>query len=179
MKEDFDQLLSLRADSVSPAPRVIRKISGLSFAEICSPIFPEAKPSPARASPGFARAAALGLRYERACFKRVKRWFREAEVLHNPWIRFRDENGKGFACPDIVALREAPVVFECKLSWNPIAVEQLELLYLPLLRSVFRSDFACVVLCKQFRGAEAPPIEVVSHPNDARPGRVSLMIWSS
>ena len=167
-------LLDLRPEEVSAPPRVVRKVSALKSVEFCAPLF-----GPARPEAGSSKA--LGLRYERACAKRVKRWFRgEAEVLHNPWMRFLDAAGPGFACPDIVVLPPAGApgfIFECKLSWTPLALSQLCLLYEPLLRELCSREFFLIVMCKFWRG-ERSELPILVHPKDAKE-RISVMVWTS
>jgi hypothetical protein len=59
-------------------------------------------------------------------------------VLIEPWIKFEDANGEGWASPDAVLVRPGHfAVFEVKLSWTPAAAEELQLLYAPLCRYVW------------------------------------------
>jgi hypothetical protein len=159
-------LLDLKASEVREK-RAIRKIEDLEFAELCSPLFGEQKLSGKKL---------LGIRYEKACVKRVKRWFKNEEVFHNPWIRFADKNGTGFACPDIV-LPESGIIFECKLSFTPLAVPQITDLYLPLCEKVFSRKFSRIIICKFWKGERIPELEILAHPKDVR--EFGLLIWSS
>jgi hypothetical protein len=149
----------------------IRIVQGLIFAELCSPVFPPSK---------FEGLKELGLRYERSVLKRVKRWFKNETILHNPWIRFRDSAGNGFACPDIIAL-DSGIIFECKLSFRESAISQISDLYLPLCERVFQKPFKRIIICKHWKGkapSEAFPfLEIISHPRDVKD--FAIMIWSS
>ena len=149
----------------------IRKIEALDFAELCKPVFPASKASGSKE---------LGLRYERSVLKRVKRWFKGETVFHNPWIRFHDLHGNGFACPDIVVL-ESGIIFECKLSFKESAISQISDLYLPLCEEVFRRKFSRIIICKHWKGKapeEAFPfLEVLSHPKDVK--EFGVMVWTS
>ncbi len=69
------------------------------------------------------------------------------------WIEFEDENGKGYAQPDhLVVGPQDILIFECKLSWTPLASEELQTLYAPLVSELFS-------------GKRLYLIEAFQHPN--------------
>ena len=60
------------------------------------------------------------------------------EHLPGLWIEYEDENGKGFAQPDHLVWGFGWVMlFECKLSRNVAAVEELQTLYAPLVQELW------------------------------------------
>jgi hypothetical protein len=100
----------------------------------------EASPWPRTRSSG---AKALGLQYERKVAKRLLR------AEHNPWFRFQDRNGLGYCSPDFLWKTDRfRIVMECKLQDALEAWEQLEGLYLPVLREVFPEPIIPVVMVK-------------------------------
>lgn len=114
---------------------------------------------------------AKGLAWERSFFKRSLRWYPDS--IHNPWFRFSDAFGIGFACPDIVCLKEG-IVFECKLSWTPAAIPQLQLLYIPLLEKFYEKAFRGIIAVKYWRGGE-PPLPILATPWEASP-KVGILL---
>lgn len=77
-----------------------------------------------------------GLRYER----QIAQAFGPT-AKHGQWLVFEDQNGLGWAQPDILfPLRNELFVLEAKYTWVPEAHTQLGQLYLPLLEAVFESS---------------------------------------
>lgn len=113
-----------------------RVVRGLKWARF-------APQGPFSAPKGRKGAKALGLRYERA----LARAFKGAE--HGKWIEFEDQNGPGWAQPDLFfVLRGEVVCLEAKLKWVAEGHSQGELLYKPLLEHLFRLPCRVVVVCK-------------------------------
>lgn len=53
----------------------------------------------------------------------------------NQWIRFHDTNGTGFAQPDVIIDTPHGIyILECKYTYTDMGWEQLERLYIPLVR---------------------------------------------
>jgi hypothetical protein len=92
-----------------------------------------------------------GLTFERAVFKKVGKVYPMA--LHNPWIAFADANGSGFACPDIV-VPSARLLIEVKLSYTPLAIPQIEDLYLPLVEALWGASppWKRLIVVKYWKG---------------------------
>ena len=68
-----------------------------------------------------------------------------------------DANGPGYACMDLVAQHQGIVVaIECKLSYTPEAFVQLERLYFPILRHVYRAPVRGIQLVKHV-SRDVPP----------------------
>lgn len=104
--------------------------------------------------------------FERSVFRKVLRLFPDA--LHNPWIQFADSFGPGYACPDIV-LPQARIILEAKLSYTPLAIPQIEELYLPLVEAVWPgAPWSRLIVVKYWKGP--PPLELLSTLSDARAG---------
>lgn len=113
-----------------------RVVKGLKWARFSAegPGWPKARPRGAKAA---------GLRYERELVKQ----FKGAQA--GKWIEFEDQNGRGFAQPDLFfILRGEVVCLEAKLRWVPEGHSQGELLYKPLLEEIFRLPCRVVVVCK-------------------------------
>ena len=70
-------------------------------------------------------------------------------IVVGQWIEFADENGQGWAQPDIYVVQEDQVVlFECKLTYVEEAWPQMHALYVPLLMALYRKPVLCVQVCK-------------------------------
>ena len=94
---------------------------------------------------------AKGLTFERQIGRKVKRRV-EQTVLLNPWVSFRDENGRGWAQPDIVIEFENHIVLiECKLTQTIKAWDQLCFLYTPLLEFIYKKPILRVQVCKRIK----------------------------
>ena len=164
MKINSASLLSAPAQSYLSSRK---PISNLREAALCAPlVFPKPK-----------GAALLGLRYEKACFKRVKRWLKNEAVVHNPWIRYSCGASHSFASPDIVAI-DSNIVFECKLSWTEAAIVQVEN-YCVLCEKIFNKGFSPVIMCKYARGKIPSDIKIIVHPGEIEQSKLHLMIWTS
>lgn len=72
------------------------------------------------------------------------------KVLCNPWFEFADEQGLGRAQPDAVVLADGLVgIIECKRTFRPEAVKQLEDLYLPLARHYWsNAPVKGIIVCR-------------------------------
>lgn len=76
-------------------------------------------------------AKAHGVRYEKAFAERVR------DSVHGQWFEWQDGSGKHWCQTDLLFRRQgALVVAECKYSWTLEGFQQLEGLYLPLLRAL-------------------------------------------
>lgn len=92
-------------------------------------------------------AKAAGLRYERTFGARLAKVFPCAQ--HGPWYEFFDSNGRGFAQPDYVLVREQGVmVWECKLTDTEAAERQLRGLYFPVLEEVYRLPIFGIIVTR-------------------------------
>lgn len=147
----------------------VRKIKGLVSAEFATtPPFP----APRRLK----GSKAAGLAYERKFGKALPDLLRDSpfgehKIQGGRWLEFEDSAGKGFAQPDFFLLPPggdvlAPdfgLIFENKLSINTRGWYQLEKLYLPLLRHIYRIDFKLVLVCKNLRPgfSEYPILDVI------------------
>ena len=119
----------LRRSRVYDPTRYARKVEPVEVAEGLSP-WPKAR--------GNTAAQKAGIAYERAC----ARWFKKSGVPARAgvWLHYREAEGKpAWAGPDFVILegRLAPMIVECKLTFRPGAIEQMENLYLPLAESLW------------------------------------------
>jgi hypothetical protein len=73
----------------------------------------------------------------------------EFEIQVGRWIEFIDMEGFGFAQPDFFFLAPTSVVLlEAKLTQCDSGYTQMERLYRPLLRFIFRLPVVCVLVCK-------------------------------
>jgi len=86
-------------------------------------------------------------------------------------IKFVDAFGEALAIPDFILL-EKKIVVEVKLSFTLAAVDQLELLYLPLLRELAPGDWRGVVVCKFWKGE---PRGLITRLDEAGPGLSFLL----
>ena len=68
---------------------------------------------------------------------------------HGLWWEFEDRYGKGICQTDLVMLvGQATVVLEAKLTWTEDAWDQLEGLYLPVVRMAMAGRVVGVQVCK-------------------------------
>ena len=92
---------------------------------------------------------AKGKAYER---KVLRALVEKYPLIPNPWFEFQDENGGGMASPDgVIALQDATIVVEVKLSWTFEAHQQLSQLYFPLLEKFTQNPTKGIVICKNLR----------------------------
>ena len=79
----------------------------------------------------------------------------EGKLYADLWLMFEDSNGNGFAQPDQFLMQEKRIVlFECKLSQNSQAWEQITHLYKPLLEHVFKKPVIGVQVFKRMKYEE-------------------------
>lgn len=97
---------------------------------------------------------AKGKAYERRLGKELERrlakgLWDEAELIKGPWIKFRDQNGPGYAQPDFLILSPALLcIIDAKLTHTEIARRQLLSLYLPLCSFLWPGRLTlCVEVC--------------------------------
>lgn len=113
-----------------------RVIDGLKWAQL-----DEVGPGFGRSRPRGRKAA--GLRYERELAKALP------SAKHGQWIRFADRHGLGFAQPDfLIELRDVVVVLETKYTWVAEGHSQIELLYRPLVETIWRKPVIGIVVAK-------------------------------
>lgn len=109
-------------------------------------------------------AKAAGLAFERKLGKALpgilaSSPFSDFQICQGVWLEFQDSSGRGFAQPDFFLLPPtdsilAPqfgLLLECKLSLTARGWMQMEKLYLPLLRRLYRIDFKMIQVCKNLR----------------------------
>ena len=92
-----------------------------------------------------------GLRLE----KRVAKEIRHAvpgEVFCGQWIEYLDENGLGYAQPDIFILQEDQILLlEVKLTQTENGWAQMEDLYEPLLHHIYGLPVHQCLVCQNLR----------------------------
>jgi hypothetical protein len=99
-----------------------------------------------------------GIRYERSFGKYlIKRQEAGAfpGTLHlGQWFYYGDSCGTGMAQPDAYVVGETSILlFECKLSYTPIAWPQLRDLYKPILEFHYELPVACIQVCRNVSAA--------------------------
>lgn len=137
--------------------QLLRKVENLSSARWVPNPFPAAK--------GRTPAQKKGLAFERAVGKRL------GLTPSAQAVKFVDAFGESLAIPDFILL-EKKIVVEVKLSFTLSGVDQLELLYLPLLRKLVPGDWRGVLVCKFWKGEPRP---LISKLDDAGPGLSFLL----
>lgn len=81
--------------------------------------------------------------------KRLEKKSLPAKQYNGLWLEFEDESGFGFCQPDVVLVGEdRVVVVECKLTQTDQAEDQLELLYMPIVRLLFGLPVFGVQICR-------------------------------
>ena len=90
-------------------------------------------------------AKARGLQYERAIAREL------SGARRGVWFEFEDRRGHGYCQVDfLVPVGGRPVVLEAKYTWTLEGHEELEGLYLPVVRGVRGLERSCgLVICKK------------------------------
>lgn len=84
-----------------------------------------------------------GIRFERSIAKMLP------QALHGQWFRFVDNAGPGYCQPDLLfAKGDCLFVVECKLTDCSEAWDQLQLLYRPVLRSLWDGEICPIVVAR-------------------------------
>lgn len=139
-----------------------RRIKNLLWAERCQALFGPQKYEGARLA---------GINFEKRFYGNLLR--SGFAAIHNPWIHFEDENGEGYACPDIV-IPNQQILIECKLTLTGEATSQLSDLYLPLAREIWQKDaWKMVVAVKNWNGPLRRPILDIS---EAKISQINFLI---
>ena len=139
-----------------------RVVSNLLWAKRCKALFGPQKHEGARLA---------GIRFEKRFFNQLRSSGYAA--VHNPWIHFEDENGEGYACPDIV-IPNRKIIIECKLSMTGEALGQIKDLYLPLCEEIWGAEgWRLIVAVKNWNGPPKRPILEIS---EAPIGAISFML---
>lgn len=159
-------LLSTAVNSVARPTNEVRRIRGLKWAELRTD-GPFSKQKPRR------RAHKAGLAYEKKVSRALKRMVGAekltGELFIGQWILFADENGVGWAQPDIYLLMPNRILLmECKLTQSDVATPQLISLYLPLLREIYNLPILCLQVCHNLRYVPKKlvesPMELLDNP---------------
>lgn len=97
---------------------------------------------------------ALGRRYEAAVAKQLGR-----DAARGVWWSYRDANGPGLCQTDFLIVGETwAVVLECKHTWTAEGMEQLQDLYLPVVRMALDRRVVGVQVCKHLVPHFAGPV---------------------
>ena len=116
--------------------RAHRKVSGLlSASPIARPkCIPRSRPRGVRA---------LGLRFERALARALP------TATHGQWWEYEDSDGHGYCQTDILLPWDGGfAILECKLTDTEAAREQLEELYLPVVRKALRKPVTGIIVTR-------------------------------
>lgn len=159
--------LSTAAPNLVPRPtNEVRRIRGLKWAELRTD-GPFSNQKPRR------RAHKAGLAYEKKVSRALKRMVvaeeLSGELFAGQWILFTDENGVGWAQPDIYLLMlDRILLIECKLTQSDVATPQMISLYLPLLRKIYNLPILCLQVCHNLRYVPKKivesPMELLENP---------------
>ena len=140
---------------------IVREVDGLRRANIFASDF---KPKKVKG------LKAKGLAYER----RVGRWlmanYDGAERAD--WISYFDNNGIGKAQPDFLIKRPDFILcLEVKLKENTTGYTQLEKLYIPLLKHIYRKPIYGMLICAHYSMRDTKSISVEKMLANPRVGR--------
>ena len=154
-----ERLLKTPIETLAPR-REIRKVKGLKWSELR-----DYGPFPGKNQNRNAKACVKkGHAYERVVHRELKRLDLGGEICFQQWIMFADENGLGWAQPDLYVLwPNLLLLIECKLTQSKSADQQLLGLYLPLLRDIYQLPILCLQVCKNLR---VVPPKLVDGPAD-------------
>lgn len=97
-------------------------------------------------------------------------------VIHEQWLEYWDDNGHGWAQPDIIIeTEERIIVCECKLTATEFAFHQLSLLYIPLLREMYERPLFGVQVCHNVH--ERPKLRVAGLDDLVSPKGNTFRTW--
>lgn len=86
---------------------------------------------------------------------------KEVDLKIGQWIEFEDEEGFGYAQPDVfLVLPSRIILFECKLSETLRGHTQLSSLYSPLLEEIYLRPVVKILACKNLTRLEKHRWEV-------------------
>lgn len=139
-----------------------RRISGLIWAHACArpSCIPVGRPRGVKAS---------GLRYETALQGQIP------GSIRGQWFQFCDRNGLGYCQTDLLMGWEGHAcVLECKYSWTQEGHDQLEFLYLPVVREAVQRPVLGLQVCRRLVPAVAQAgVQVCSSLEEALHGSAS------
>jgi hypothetical protein len=122
---------------------VPRKVDRLQWARLCErpSVLPKRRVH-------YRNLKAVGLRFEKAVCAAVKS-LRMGATVHGQWFEYFDANGHGYCQTDVLVLRrDDALVLECKLTEVEEAEAQLEDLYVPIVRRVYRLPVVGIVVVR-------------------------------
>ena len=94
------------------------------------------------------------------------------------WLEYYDENGPGFAQPDLFLLGKGGlIVIECKLTYNTRAWDQLYGLYAPLLSRLYSLPVRSIQACRYLK-VGCPPAVLVPELTEAVPCGGTWHLWN-
>lgn len=92
----------------------------------------------------YKNASGPGAHYEHRVVKRleaIEQW-QDWELVHNPWITYVSKRGKFNGCePDILTInhdKKVVVCWECKMAFWAAGIKELQTLYIPLLKELYK-----------------------------------------
>lgn len=126
---------------------------------------PAASPPPFPKPRRLKGSKAAGIAYERKFGRALPGLacgtpFEKFKLHSGIWLEFADGRKEGWAQPDFFLLPpedsnplhpDFGLILETKLSINARGWQQLEKLYLPLLRHLYKIDFKLILVCKNLR----------------------------
>lgn len=116
-------------------------------------------------------AQKAGLRFERAMTKALPGW------RSRTWFQFSDQNGVGWASPDLFLVQDDCVILiECKLTDTPAAIPQLTF-YRKLLTWHFKRRSLAVVAAKNVTQASANVVPSLSEALALAHRGVTYPVW--
>ena len=98
----------------------------------------------------------MGKSFERSLTKWLRRRTK-SPILSQTWVRYSDQHGEGWACPDII-IPEERILIECKRTYTREADAQLLLVYKPLVDRLWPGSWRMIVACKFWAGPIRPLI---------------------
>lgn len=130
-------------------PRIIKDLKWVSLADR------NPYPGPRRLKGSNAQGIAFQNKLGAFLAQAIREGRIEGKLYSDLWLMFEDRNGSGYAQPDHFIIQpERLVLFECKLSQNSIAWQQMEQLYKPLLGHLFRKPVVGIQAFKRMRFEE-------------------------
>lgn len=116
--------------------------------------------------------------YERAFSKWTTTLFNSRRLFPDQWIAFVDDHGQGFANLDgYVIGADAIVLWECKLTQQPQAFEQMRLRYVPLLEHLYGLPVVTLQVCRNLVERPLHPANIADEYYKPRVGLPLTQHW--
>ena len=120
--------------------------------------------------------SALGLRYEKKLRLELEK-LEEFDVYHNPWFKYNETE---ICSPDFILWPKDEalplIIIECKLKFVKDGLDKLNNLYIPVVKSAFKTEIEPVGIL--ITKCLTPEVKSIIHSlRDAAPDKENVILW--